>query len=272
MTITDVFAKDLYKGKTVFITGGGSGINLGIARSFASLGANIGMCGRTQEKLDAACAELNKDFGVKACGVAADVRNFPALEVSMQQCQDALGPMHVLVCGAAGNFPCPAEVLSPNGFKSVIDIDLLGSFYSCRAAFPQLQQTRGSIIFISAGQAFLPYAMQCHVGAAKAGIDNLMKNLALEWGRHGIRCNSVAPGPIEGTEGVKRLLPENVRDQMIESIPLQRLGSVEDIGSVCAYLASPIATYITGTVIVADGGQNLPGSGHFTHMMMSAMG
>jgi NAD(P)-dependent dehydrogenase (short-subunit alcohol dehydrogenase family) len=114
--------------------------------------------------------------------------------------------------------------------------------------------------------------MQCHVGAAKAGIDNLMKNLALEWGRHGIRCNSIAPGPIEGTEGVKRLLPENVRDQMIESIPLQRLGSVEDIGSVCAYLASPIATYITGTVIVADGGQNLPGSGHFTHMMMSAMG
>ena len=272
MTITDVFAKDLYKGRTAFITGGGSGINLGIARSFASLGASIGMCGRTPEKLDAACEELKRDFGAKVCGVAADVRNFAAVEASMKQSEDALGPMHVLVCGAAGNFPCPAEVLSPNGFKSVIDIDLLGSFNSCRAALPQLQKTRGCVIFISAGQAFLPYALQCHVGAAKAGIDNLMKNLALEWGKYGIRCNSVAPGPIDGTEGVKRLLPDNAREKMIEAIPLNRLGSVEDIGSVCAYLASPIATYITGTVIVADGGQNLPGSGYLTHVMMEAMG
>ncbi len=272
MIISEVFAKGLYKGKTVFITGGGSGINLGIARTFASLGANIGMCGRTQEKLDAAAVELKKDFGAKVCGVAADVRSFAALEASIKQSEDALGPMHVLVCGAAGNFPCPAEVLSPNGFKSVIDIDLLGSFNACRAAFPQLSQTRGSIIFISAGQAFMPYALQCHVGAAKAGMDNLMKNLALEWGRHGIRCNSVAPGPIEGTEGVKRLLPDNAREKMLEAIPLQRLGTVEDIGNVCAFLASPIATYLTGTVIVADGGQNLPGSGYFTHVMTNAMG
>jgi len=154
----------------------------------------------------------------------------------------------------------------------VIDIDLIGSFNSCRAAFPQLQKTRGSVIFISAGQAFLPYAMQCHVGAAKAGIDNLMKNLALEWGKYGIRCNSVAPGPIDGTEGVKRLLPEGCREKMIESIPLQRLGTVEDIGNLCAYLCCPLSTYVTGTVIVADGGQNLPGSGYMTHIMMSAMG
>ena len=272
MSITDVFRKDLYTGKPVFITGGGSGINLGIARTFASLGANIGMCGRTQEKLDAACEELTRDFGARVCGVAADVRNAAALEASMKQSEDTLGPMHALVCGAAGNFPCPAEALSPNGFKSVIDIDLLGSFNACRAAFSQLQRTQGNIIFISAGQAFLPYAMQCHVGAAKAGIDNLMKNLALEWGRYGIRCNSVAPGPIEGTEGVKRLLPENARGKMIEAIPLRRLGTVDDIGSVCAYLASPIATYLTGTVIVADGGQNLPGSGYLTHVMMEAMG
>ncbi|MDZ4861147.1 MAG: SDR family oxidoreductase [Candidatus Hydrogenedentes bacterium] len=271
MKITDVFAKDLFKGKTAFITGGGSGINLGIAKTFAMLGANIGLCGRKQEKLDTAAGEL-KALGAKVCGVAADVRDFAALEASMKQSEDALGPMDVLVCGAAGNFPCPAEVLSPNGFKSVIDIDLIGSFNSCRAAFPQLQKTRGSVIFISAGQAFLPYAMQCHVGAAKAGIDNLMKNLALEWGKYGIRCNSVAPGPIDGTEGVKRLLPEGCREKMIESIPLQRLGTVEDIGNLCAYLCCPLSTYVTGTVIVADGGQNLPGSGYMTHIMMSAMG
>ena len=271
MTTTDVFARGLFKGKTVFITGGGSGINLGIAKTFAALGANIGMCGRTQEKLDSAKKELEA-LGAKVCGVAADVRNYAALEASLQESEIQLGPASVLVCGAAGNFPCPAEALSPNGFKSVIDIDLLGSFNTCRAAFPQLQKTRGSVIFISAGQAFLPYAMQCHVGAAKAGIDNLMRNLALEWGRHGIRCNSVAPGPIEGTEGFLRLLPEGAREKMQEHIPLQRFGQVEDIGNVCAFLASPLASYLTGTLIVADGGQNLPGSGYFTHLLMSQMG
>lgn len=270
MRITDVFAADLFKDRVVFITGGGSGINLGIAKTFAMLGAKIGICGRTQERLDAAAKDLEQ-LGAKVCAVAADVRNYAALEASIQQSESVLGPMNVLVCGAAGNFPCPAEVLSPNGFKSVIDIDLLGSFNACRAAFPQLQKTRGSIIFISAGQAFLPYALQCHVGAAKAGIDNLMRNLALEWGKYGIRCNSVAPGPIEGTEGVKRLLPEHARDKMLEAIPLQRLGTVEDIGNVCAFLASPLATYLTGTLIVADGGQNLPGSGYFTHIMTSGM-
>lgn len=270
MLIDSVFSSDLFKGKTVFITGGGSGINLGIGKNFAAVGANIGMCGRTQERLDAAAKEL-ESLGARVCGVAADVRDFKAVEASMAACEEKLGPMHVLVCGAAGNFPCPAEVLSPNGFKSVIDIDLLGSFNACRAAFPQLQKTQGSVIFISAGQAFLPYAMQCHVGAAKAGIDNLMRNLALEWGKYGIRCNSIAPGPIEGTEGFNRLLPEVLREALLEELPIKRYGTVDDIGQLAVFLASPLATYLTGTLIVADGGQNLPGSGIFTHLMMKQM-
>lgn len=270
MIVASVFSKRLFKDKTVFITGGGSGINLGIAKNFAAVGANIGICGRTPGKLEAAAEEL-RALGAKVCAVAADVRNFDALQAAFARSEEELGPMDVLVCGAAGNFACPAETMSANGFKAVVDIDLLGSFNSCRLAVDQLKKTRGSVIFISAGQAFLAYHAQCHVGAAKAGIDNLMRNLALEWGPYGIRCNSIAPGPIEGTEGFRRLLPEGMRDQFREIIPLKRFGTVDDIGQLAVFLASPLASYITGTLIVADGGQNLPGSGLFTQLLMKAM-
>ena len=271
MIITNVFAKDLFAGKTVFVTGGGSGINLGIARNFAALGASIGICGRTQARLDKAADEL-RALGARVCSAAADVRKPDALQTALARSESELGPVDVLVCVAAGNFPCPAEAMSPNGFKAVVDIDLLGGFHSCRFAFDQLKKTRGSVIFISAGQALLPYQAQCHVGAAKAGIDNLMRNLALEWGPYGIRCNSIVPGPIEGTEGFERLLPEAMRDTFREIVPLRRFGSVDDIGQLAVFLASPLATYITGSVIVADGGQNLPGSGIFAHLLMQAMG
>jgi NAD(P)-dependent dehydrogenase (short-subunit alcohol dehydrogenase family) len=271
MLITEIFSNDLFIGKTVFITGGGSGINLGIAKNFAALGANLGICGRRQERLDAAAEEL-RALGARVCAVAADVRNADALQAAFKRSEDELGPMDVLVCGAAGNFPCPVEAMSPNGFKAVIDIDLLGTFNSCRFAVEQLKKTKGSIIFISAGQAFLPYFAQCHVGAAKAGIDNFMQNLALEWGPYGIRCNSIAPGPIEGTEGFQRLLPEGMREKFREVVPLKRFGTVDDIGQLAVFLASPLAGYITGTLIVADGGQNLPGSGIFTHLLTEAMG
>jgi NAD(P)-dependent dehydrogenase (short-subunit alcohol dehydrogenase family) len=165
------------------------------------------------------------------------------------------------VCGAAGNFLAPAEKLSPNGFKTVIDIDLLGAFNAARAAFEQLKETRGNIIFISAGQAFMPYPFQLHVGAAKAGIDNMMRNLALEWGKYGIRANSIVPGPIAGTEGVKRLMGGGAGDQIAAAIPLRRMGTTDDIGQTAAFLASPLAAYISGCVVVVDGGQNLSGSG-----------
>lgn len=271
MNLTDIFNKDLFKAKVIFITGGGSGINLGIAKNFAQLGANIGICGRTQEKLDNAAKELEA-MGAKVVAKAADVRDADALKASMDACEAELGPMDVLVCGAAGNFPCPAEAISPNGFKSVVDIDLLGSFNACRMAVDQLKQTRGSILFISAGQAYIPYAMQSHVGAAKAGIDNMMQNLALEWGKYGIRCNSIAPGPIEGTEGSARLEPANVAAEMDKLIPLQRHGTVDDIGQCAVFLASPLASYVTGTVLVADGGQNLLGSAIYTELVLKAMG
>jgi NAD(P)-dependent dehydrogenase (short-subunit alcohol dehydrogenase family) len=262
MLVTQYFAKDLYRGKTVFVTGGGSGINLGVAKNFAALGANVAICGRTQEKLDGAAVEL-RALGAKVCPVAADVRDFAALESAFARSREELGPMDVLVCGAAGNFLSPAEKLSPNGFKTVIEIDLIGSFNASRAAFEQLKETKGSIIFVSAGMALMPHAYQVHVGAAKTGIDMMMKNLAIEWGRYGIRTNSIVPGPIEGTEGMKRLSSEEARQTLIASVPMGRMGTVDDIGQAAVFLASPLASYISGCVVVCDGGSNLAGSGRF---------
>lgn len=260
----------MYQNKTVFVTGGGSGINLGIAKHFAALGANVAICGRTEEKLKNAQQELAA-FGSKTLYVVADVRDYAALESGLEKTKTELGPVDVLVCGAAGNFYCPAELLSANGFKSVIDIDLLGSFNASRAAFEQLKDTRGSVIFISAGQSFQAYLAQVHVGAAKAGIDNLMKNLALEWGRFGIRSNSIVPGPIEGTEGMNRLGVGGINEKLKKIIPLKRLGTVDDIAETAVFLASPLASYISGTSIVVDGGQNLPGSGQLAECLMEFM-
>jgi len=262
MAITDFLSSSLFAGKTVFVTGGGSGINLGIAKNFAAVGAKIAICGRTQEKLDAAAGEL-RALGATVCHGVADVRDFAALEALLARVKTELGPVDVLVAGAAGNFLCPAAQLSANGFKTVVDIDLLGSFNAARAAFPQLRETRGSILFISAGQAYMPYGFQLHVAAAKAGIDMMMRNLALEWGRYGIRVNSIAPGPIAGTEGMKRLSSPGTMAQIERAIPLGRLGTVDDIGQLAVVLASPLASYVTGTLLVADGGQNLPGSALF---------
>jgi len=262
MKIATILPSDLFKGQTVFVTGGGSGINLGVARNFAALGASIALCGRTQSKLDDAAAGL-RALGAKVCPVAADVRDYAALEAAFERSRAELGAMNVLVAGAAGNFPVAAEKLSPNGFKTVIDSDLLGAFNAARAAFEQLRQTQGSILFMSAGMAYMPHAFQAHVGAAKAGIDMLMKNLALEWGPYGIRANSIVPGPIEGTEGMKRLLDPAQEKAYLRTIPLGRMGTVDDIGQTAAFLASPLAAYISGCVVVCDGGQNLAGSAMF---------
>jgi NAD(P)-dependent dehydrogenase (short-subunit alcohol dehydrogenase family) len=263
MIIDKYLPADLYRGKTVFVTGGGSGINLGVASNFASLGANVAICGRTQEKLDAAATQLrtlNEHARGKVLPVAADVRDPAALEAAFARTQAEVGTIDVLVAGAAGNFICPAEELSPNGFRTVIEIDLLGAFQASRFAFDQLKQTKGCLIYISAPQSTVPQAYQAHVGAAKAGIDIMMKNLAIEWGRHGIRANSIVPGPIGGTEGMKRLSSEESHAELLQSLPLRSMGTVDDIGQAAVFLASPLARYITGAVLTVDGGMTLIGS------------
>lgn len=271
MSITSIFAPGIFKGKSVFITGGGSGINLGIARSFAELGANIGICGRSAERLESAAVEL-RALGAQVSTQAADVRDPAAIEAALEHARAMFGDIDVLVCGAAGNFMCPAEELSPNGFRAVVDIDLIGSFNTVRAAFAQLRRTRGCVLFISAGQAFTPFVHQLHVGAAKAGIDNMMRNLALEWGRFGIRSNSIAPGFIGDTEGTRRMAGTIAMDAILKATPLGRFGSVEDIAQMAVFLASPMASYVTGLVAVVDGGHYLGGSSLFNHAYVPEVG
>ncbi|MTD15981.1 SDR family oxidoreductase [Nakamurella sp. YIM 132087] len=270
MKITDLFPSDLFAGRPVFVTGGGSGINLGIARTFAALGADVGICGRRTEVLAAAAEELGA-FGHGVHTAVADVRDPEALQAALDGTAEKFGPIATLVCGAAGNFIARAENLSPNGFRTVVDIDLMGTFNATRAAFAQLKQTRGSLLYISASQADQAFAFQAHVGAAKAGIDALMRNLALEWGSYGIRCNAIAPGPIEGTEGMKRLGEVAGEDAWLSMVPLGRYGRTEEVGAMAAFLASPLAEYVTGARITVDGGQNLTGSTAFNAAAAGAL-
>ena len=191
-------------GRTVFIAGGTSGINLGIAEAFAAAGAKVAVIGRSQERLDRALQHL-RALAPDATGFSADVRDAQAVAAALKSTHDAFGAIDVLVSGAAGNFPSTALGMSPNGFKAVVDIDLLGTFNVLRMAHEFLRKPGASIVNISAPQAIIPMAMQAHVCAAKAGVDMLTRVLALEWGGDGIRVNSVIPGPIEGTEGMARL-------------------------------------------------------------------
>ena len=265
-----VFQKDLYKDKTVVITGGGSGINLRIAERFAECGARLGLIGRTQEKLDAAVKSLGM-LGATAVGFSADVRDYPALEQSLRQIHEKLGAVDVLVCGAAGNFPASALGMSANAFKAVIDIDTLGTFNTCRAAHGFLKKPGAVILNISAPQAFIPMPLQSHVCAAKAGVDMITKTLAIEWGPQGVRVNSITPGPIEDTEGMKRLAAvREVSEGLRKSIPMQRYGRKDDIANAALFLASDAASFISGAILVCDGGQSLLGSGPWVQSMMAS--
>lgn len=251
---------DDFSGRRVFVFGGTSGINLGIARAFARAGATVGVASRKRERVDAAVEALSAPAR-PAHGYAADVRDPAAVGAALAQFSASAGTIDVLVSGAAGNFPAAALEMSPNGFKSVVDIDLLGTFNVLRSAFEHLTRPGASIINISAPQSFLPMARQAHVCAAKAGVDMLTRVLALEWGPAGVRVNSVVPGPIAGTEGMARLAPtEESQAAVANSVPLRRLGEVDDIAEVCLFLASRGARYVSGAVLPVDGGWSAAGA------------
>lgn len=274
------FADGLLQGHVAFVTGGGTGITGGVARGLAEAGANVALVSRSIEHLESAAKAINGmragmpavpggarpgdavgnptvGEGAKtgeAFAVAADVRNPEEVQRAIAATVERFGKVDIVVNGAAGNFLCKPEDLSPNGFGTVVDIDLKGTFNVCRAAFEQLKEHRGQILNISATLHYLGTPMQLHVSAAKAGVDALTRNLAVEWGRHGIRVNAIAPGPIEDTEGMKRLVPEPIKQKLRERVPLGRFGLIKDIEAAAVFLCSDAASYINGAVLVVDGG------------------
>jgi NAD(P)-dependent dehydrogenase (short-subunit alcohol dehydrogenase family) len=261
--LSTIFQDRLLANKSAFITGGGSGINLRIAERFAEHGAKVALLGRTQEKLDAAVTGIEKAGGI-AMGIAGDVRNYSAVESALARTRAAWGEIDILLCGAAGNFPAAVTGMSANGFKAVVDIDLLGTFNTCRAAFEHLRKPGASILSISATHAFTPVPMQAHVCAAKAGVDMFSKTLAVEWAPSGIRVNVITPGPVDDTEGMRRLAPtEEIRRKVMDSVPLRRFATKDEIADLALFLCSDAAAYITGAVCVCDGGQSLLGARPF---------
>jgi NAD(P)-dependent dehydrogenase (short-subunit alcohol dehydrogenase family) len=250
-----------FTGKTVFVAGGTSGINLGVAIGFAEAGAKLAVLSRSQDKVNEAVALLKTKGAAESIGFAADVREYNAVEEALKKANEALGMIDVLVSGAAGNFPAPAMGMSAKGFRTVVEIDLLGTFHVFRAAFPFMKTPGGCMINISAPQAYVPMEFQMHVCAAKAGVDMVTRVAAMEWGAAGIRVNSIAPGPIDNTEGMRRLAPtEEIRKMVAESVPLGRFGNVQEIADCCLWLASPMASYVSGAVIPVDGGWSLGGT------------
>lgn len=268
----DIFQPHLLSGKVAFITGGGSGINQRIAERFALAGAAIAILGRDGDKADAAAA-LIRNAGGRAIGLAGDVRDHDQISGAMYQANREFGRIDVVVAGAAGNFVARARDMSSNGFKTVVDIDLLGTFNTAHAAYDYLARQGGMVLALSAVQSTMPTSTQAHVCAAKAGVDMLIRTLAIEWGAAGIRCVGIAPGPVGDTEGMKRLAPEGQDswDKILGHIPSRRAASRDEIAALALYLASPAGQYINGTVIPIDGGQTAVGSYAFGSMLEDSL-
>lgn len=262
-----VFKDDVLEGKTALITGGGSGICKGIAMRFAGHGANIAIMSRKQHVLDEAAEEIGSATGKEIFAKAADVRKPEEVEAVVAQTAEKFGGIDILINGAAGNFPIPAASLTYNGFRTVVDIDLQGSFNVSKACFDHLSAAgekhgNANIICISATLQYTGVPFQVHVSAAKAGIDAMMRTLANEWGRIGIRVNCVSPGPIANTEGMRRLAPTPEDEARAHAhVPLGRFGEIDEIADACLFLVSDASRFTTGAILVIDGGTWLQSQG-----------
>ena len=246
------FRDDILAGQVAFIAGGTSGINLGIARRFAELGAKVAVLGRNPEKAAGAAAQIGHD----AIWRTADVRDYGAIRAAMESVRGDLGAFDIVVSGAAGNFLAPVLGMSANAFKAVVDIDLIGTFNVFRGCHDLLAE-QASLIAVTAGQAVNAMAMQAHACAAKAGINQLVRVLALEWGPN-VRVNGISPGPIADTEGMARLAPDPAtRKAHYDRIAMKRWGTCAEIAEAAVFLSSGAAGYITGTILDVDGGSQI---------------
>ena len=252
-----MFTNDTLAGRTALITGGGTGLGLEIATTYARLGAAVMLVGRNEERVQAAADTLNREGG-KAAAAKCDVRNYDEVKAAVDATVQRFGALDILVNNAAGNFVCPSAELSPNGFRTVIDIDLNGTFYCCHAAYQHLKASKhgGSIISIITMLGVSGWPGAVHAASAKGGILSLSRTLAVEWGGDGIRVNTISPGPIGDTEGVKRMYIDSGNgDLEAKKTALGRFGAKADIANAAVYLASDLAGYVTGDNVIVDGGR-----------------
>lgn len=248
-----------YGGKTVLVTGGGSGLGRGMAQAFAQEGARVCVVGRRQEPLDETVRSI-EEAGGTAAGLSCDVRDPARVEAVMNEAVARFGGLDVLVNNAAGNFVVPSEQLSPNGFKSVVDIVLNGTFHCTRYAFEALRASRGSILNIIATYAWSGEPGALHSACAKAGVLAMTRTLAAEWGQFGIRVNAIAPGPVH-TEGTDKNLwsVANVEELVRRQVPLGRLGESGDISKAALWICSEDASWVSGAALPVDGAHWLQG-------------
>lgn len=256
------FKADALKGKVALLTGGGSGIGFEISTQFGKHGASIAIMGRRRQVLDSAVSVLNS-LGIRAVGFEGDVRNQEHCKQVVEATFNHYGRIDILVNAAAGNFLASAEDLSTNGFRTVLDIDSVGTFTMCREALKYLKKggpgrtssTGGLILNISATLHYTAAWYQIHVSAAKAAVDATTRNLALEWGTdYDIKVNGIAPGPISGTPGMSKLAPEEMTNKARDYMPLFKIGEKWDIAMAAVYLASDAGKYINGATLAVDGG------------------
>ena len=255
-----IFREDLFAGKVALITGGGTGIGRGIAMALAAHGASTALLSRDQDHVGSAAGAIAEATGRPCLPLVADVRRPDQVESAIAAARDGLGRLDILVNAAAGNFPCAAADLSPNGFGTVLDIDAKGTWNVSRAAFDAwMGRNGGQILNISATLHHGGTPGQVHVAAAKAAVDALTRTLAVEWGPLGLRVNAIAPGPIGDTEGARRLFPGKAADRLRDATPTRRLGTIRDIADLSLFVLSEAGANLNGAILVSDGGLSLVG-------------